>query len=517
MPQNFIDCDREQAFLMPPSLRDWLPADHLAWFVIETVEQLDLAAFYASYRPDGHGRAAYEPSMMVSLLMFAYSTNERSSRGIERHCRQDIAYRVITGNRVPDHATVARFIARHQQPLAELFSSVLKLCAKAGLVASGVVAIDGTKLSASAASDCNVDYDRIAREIIAEAIATDEAEDDEHGDARGDELPDELQTEAGRREWLTRELERERSEDDQPAPEENGPEQQPASEPMDGFDVERILARTQGRVGWLREARRQQDHKRWQSAAPVPRSRAERLRLAALWLEDDLSAEERGNTAYEAFREHRRLHDPRRLGGTPKPYSPPETPQGEVNVTDPDSRRMMGNRRYIQGYNAQAVVNEQQIVLAAEITADAGDFSHLGPMLTAALSELEKAGIDHTPEVAVADAQYWNEQHMDDVISEHGIQVLIPPDSGKRKGERPGWTGGRYSFMRRVLATDHGRETYRKRQKSIEPVFGHTKHNRKFTSFHRRGRLAVRTEWRLIMMSHNLTKLHRHHTATLTA
>ena len=114
---------------MPPSLRDWLPADHLAWFVIETVERLDLAVFYASYRADGHGRAAYEPSMMVGLLMFAYSTNERSSRGIERHCRQDIAYRVIAGNRVPDHATVVRFIQRHQQPLAELFSSVLN-CAR---------------------------------------------------------------------------------------------------------------------------------------------------------------------------------------------------------------------------------------------------------------------------------------------------------------------------------------------------------------------------------------------------
>ena len=128
------------------------------------------------------------------------------------------------------------------------------------------------------------------------------------------------------------------------------------------------------------------------------------------------------------------MHDPRRLGGTPKPYSPPEIPEGEVNVTDPDSRRMKGNRRYIQGYNAQAVVNEQQIVIAAEITADAGDFSHLRPMLTAALSELEAAGIEQRPEVVVADAQYWNEQHMDDVIAEHGIPVLIPPDSGKRKG-----------------------------------------------------------------------------------
>ena len=142
MPQNFIDCDREQAFLMPPSLRDWLPGDHLAWFVIETVQQLDLAAFYADYRVDGLGRAAYDPAVMVSLLMYAYSTGVRSSRGIERHCRQDVAYRVITGNRVPDHATVARFIVRHEQRLGELFGLVLKLCARAGLVASGVVAID---------------------------------------------------------------------------------------------------------------------------------------------------------------------------------------------------------------------------------------------------------------------------------------------------------------------------------------------------------------------------------------
>jgi hypothetical protein len=120
-----------------------------------------------------------------------------------------------------------------------------------------------------------------------------------------------------------------------------------------------------------------------------------------------------------------------------------------------------------QGYNAQAGVNEQQIVIAAEITADAGDFSHLRPMLTAALAELEAAGIDHTPEVAVADAQYWNEQHIDDVISEHGIQVLIPPDSGKRKGERHGRTGGRYSFMRRVLpATSAAKGTENVRNRS---------------------------------------------------
>ena len=145
MAQNLIERDREQAFLMPPSLREWLPEDHLAWFVIGAVEEMDLAEFYAEYRSDGHGRAAYQPAMMVALLLYAYATMQRSARAIERHCRQDVAYRVITANRVPDHATIARFVCRHEAALAELFGAVLALCAKAGLVSTGVVAIDGTK------------------------------------------------------------------------------------------------------------------------------------------------------------------------------------------------------------------------------------------------------------------------------------------------------------------------------------------------------------------------------------
>ncbi|MGH2745379.1 MAG: transposase, partial [Thermoleophilaceae bacterium] len=119
MAHNFIECDGEQAFLMPPSLREWLPEDHLAWFMLESVEELDLGHFYADYRSDGHGRAAYEPSMMVALVLYAYATKQRSARAIERHCRQDIAYRVITANQVPDHATIARFVVRHEAALGE--------------------------------------------------------------------------------------------------------------------------------------------------------------------------------------------------------------------------------------------------------------------------------------------------------------------------------------------------------------------------------------------------------------
>ena len=202
MPQNFIESRREQGFLLPPDVRDWLPANHLAWFVIDAVGQMDLSAFYRAYRADGHGRAAYEPSLMVTLVLYAFATDVRSSRAIERHCRQDVAYRVVTGNVVPDHATIARFIVRHQGALADLFSAVLRLCDQAGLVKPGVVAIDGTRLAGNASKERNHEFGRIAEEIVEQVTATDEAEDEMFGQARGDELPDQLRTPAGRREFF---------------------------------------------------------------------------------------------------------------------------------------------------------------------------------------------------------------------------------------------------------------------------------------------------------------------------
>jgi hypothetical protein len=147
--------------------------------------------------------------------------------------------------------------------------------------------------------------------------------------------------------------------------------------------------------------------------------------------------------------------------------------------------------------------------LAAEIEVETGDFGHFEPMVHATLSELEKAGITDTPEVAAADAGYWNEQQMDNVVADRGIQVLIPPDGSERDGERPGWQGGRYTWMRYALASALGERLYRERKQTVEPMFGHTKHNGGYTRFHRRGRSAVRTEWRLITATHNLTKLHK--------
>ena len=147
MGQNFLAADREQPFLLPPDVREWLPEDHLAWFVIDAVGVMDTAAFYAAYRQDGHGRAAYGPSMMIALLLYCWSRGVRSARRIERACLEDVACRVIAAHQRPDHATIARFVVRHELALGELFGEVLGLCADAGLATVGVIAIDGTKVA----------------------------------------------------------------------------------------------------------------------------------------------------------------------------------------------------------------------------------------------------------------------------------------------------------------------------------------------------------------------------------
>jgi transposase len=205
--QNFLSCDREQELLLPPSLRDWLPEGHLAWFVLDAVEAIDLSAFYAGYRDDGWGRAAHDPAMMVALLLYAYAIGERTSRRIERRCQEDVAFRVICANRVPDHATIARFRARHERALGDTFTQVLVLCAKAGLVSVGLVAVDGSLIAGNASPAATKTYAAIRDEVDAildEAARADAADQERLGAARGDELPPELADRRSRRERLRR-------------------------------------------------------------------------------------------------------------------------------------------------------------------------------------------------------------------------------------------------------------------------------------------------------------------------
>ena len=358
MARNFLPCDRDQELLLPPSLREWLPEDHLAWFVLETVAELDLEAFYAGYRRDGWGAAAHDPQMMVALLVYSYAIGQRSSRGVERRCRDDVAFRVITANQAPDHATIARFRARHEQAIADLFGGVLELCARAGLVKVGIVAVDGTKIAAAATHHATRSYDQIAEEILAEAARTDAAEDELYGEARGDELPEGLRTSGDRRKWL-------------------------------------------------REARQALEAERAAKAASVPRSRPERLTGCKRRLEEDWELERR------VVREHAAWHargiasdGSRRMAGARaniKPYPLPEQPAGKLNVTDPDSRNLKTTRGWLQGYNAQAAVTADQIVVAAEISIESLDTANLQPMVETARRELNAAGVGEKPGVVLAE------------------------------------------------------------------------------------------------------------------
>lgn len=457
---------------------------------------------------------------MVALLLYAYARGNRSSRGIERECREDVAYRVICANLVPDHSTIAEFRKRHEKTLGELFTQVLSLCRKAGLVNVGMIAIDGTKISANASLDANKSYERIVREILKEAEETDRREDEQDGEARGDELPERLRTREGRQAAfreakLALDAEREATGDGTQDPDSE-------EEPLVRLDLdrERLVNSEQGRRGWLREGRRQLNELRREQARPISRSRSERLQESKRRLEEEHWVEIESNTAYETCRATARDRRGRRLSRPPDPYTPPEQPEGTINTTDHDSRivRTTGQPA-IQGYNAQAAVNEHQIIIAAEVTIDSPDFGHLEPMVNETISELHKVGVTELPSTIVADAGYWHKQQMEKIVAEQHIPVLIPPDSGLRKGKdpRPGWDKGLYAFMRRVLETEHGKTTYRKRAATIEPVFGQTKFNRGFDRFQRRGRSAARSEWRFAAATHNLLKLYSNRTATTEA
>jgi transposase len=201
MAYHFLRCDRDQPFLLSPDLRDWLPQEHLAWFILDVVDQLDLAPFYLAHRDDGHGHPAYDPKTLLGVLLYAYCIGVRSSRQIERRLTEDLAFRVLAANQTPDHVTIARFRVRHQQALAGFLVQSLKLCAAAGMVRVGTVALDGTKLAGNAAERANRTVDKLRDEVVEilrQAAEADQRDDLAHGDARGDELPAALASRAGR-------------------------------------------------------------------------------------------------------------------------------------------------------------------------------------------------------------------------------------------------------------------------------------------------------------------------------
>ena len=445
---NFIECNRNQMYLMPPSLKEWLPESHLAWFVMDAVEQMDLSGFYEKYRADGWGHCAYEPAMMLSLLLYAYSMGERASRQIERLCETDIAFRIVTTNQKPDHTTISRFRQENDNKLEELFVSVLKLCAEAGLVKVGLVALDGTKVKANAALSANRTDEHIKKEvkkILTEAAAQDKEEDRRYGkDQRGDELPDDLKD---RRNRLVRlkecqeRLERESKEK--------------AAEQQEKIDKREVAEAISG-------------------------------------------CKKRGR----------------------KPLAPDEIAGGKkkkAKVTDPASRIMKTAKGYVQGYNGQAVVTEEQIIVAAEVTQEENDVKQLAPMLKKAKANINKVGMAEEMGTGLMDAGYWSENNVKGREEVGEILIATKKDWKQRQAirEQPGPRGripsglslaGR---MERKLLTKRGRALYRKRSAMIEGVFGQIKEVRGCDRFLRRGIEGSRSEWNLICATHNLLKLWR--------
>lgn len=510
MAREFVGCQRGQMLLMPPSLSEWLPEDHLVWTVLGAVDQMDLDRFRAGYRLGGAGRAPYDPAMLVALLLYAYARGNRSSRGIERACWEDVAYKVITSLRTPDHSTIAEFRRRHEQEIAGLFDDVLGLCREAGLVSVGVITIDGTKIKANASMDQNRSYSGLVKDILREAEETDAREDALYGDRRGDELPEQLRSPETRRQALADAKRRLAERKRRPAGEDPKPEPEKLEIDLEAVVLSRPVLARGGRREWLRVARSELEAHRASQAQPVARGREERMIDALERMEQNHQVELSASQTYDDWRSTARDSRGRVMKGYSKPYVAPELPQGVINLSDPDSRvmRTQGTAPR-QAYNAQAAVNDRQIVLAAEVSIAAADFGQLGPMFDTTLRGLAEQGVTETPEAVLADAGYWNTAQMQ-AIEDAGIEVLVPPDGNMREGKRRGWEDGRFQAMRDTLTSDRGRELYTQRKITIEPVFGQIKHNRRIDRFMRRGRAAAQSEWRLVTATHNLLKLHTH-------
>jgi|SRR5579884_890698 len=425
--------ERDQMYLMPPSVAEWLPEDHLAYFVLDAVEALDLSVITAAYPTEGPGAPSYDPAMMLAVLLYAYCVNLRSSRRIEAACVTDVAFRVITANQRPDHATVSRFRARHQDALEDLFVQVLALCRAAGLTRVGVVALDGTKMEANASMDANRDPDALRADIeayFATAAATDAEEDDAFGPARGDELPEGMAKRSERRARLGQ-----------------------------------LKARLDAE-----EAARRAEYEADAAAREAKKARGERVR-----------------------------------GRVPDPDAKRRRRKGQhrINLTDPDSRLQRASRgRFVQGYNAQAVVDENHIVIAATVVSDETDVHQLNPMTAQAMANAASAGCGPIATL-LADAGYISEAALVGADPE-GPELLVAGRNypGRRRGAAT-------IAMAAKMATPEAKAVYDRRAQMVESIFGHTKANRAMTRFSRRGRDAADAEWKLIHATGNLMKLFR--------
>ncbi len=463
MSRVYLSYDPEQQLLLPRDLKEWLPEGHLALFISDMVDALDLGAIKRSYESgDGRGRPPYHPVMMVKLLVYGYCIGKVSSRKIEQATHEHVAFRVLACNRHPDHDSIAGFRQRHLQELAGLFVQVLQMCEQAGLVKLGHIAIDGSKLRANASKRKAMSYDRMCEKekqlegevarLLREAEQTDAAEDERYGKGvRGDELPAEL-------------------------------------------------ARRESRLQKIREAK-----------AALEAEAKEKAAVAAAAAEAKL-----------AERKRREEETGKKVGGrapqVPDVEKAQPEPKAQRNFTDPQSRIMKDGATgsFEQSYNGQiAVDGEAQVIVAAALTQEVNDKQQLVPVL-----EKVKSNIGRMPEKALADAGYFSAAAVTHPAVS-SIDLYVTPDSGKKTEQKIDELNSESppaeseleqdvkARMREKLKSESGKAVYKLRKTIVEPVFGQIKEARGFRRFSFRGLEKNRAEWLLICLTHNLLKLFR--------
>jgi transposase len=500
-PKSFRPWNPEQTLLLPPSPVDWLPENHLVFFLLDLAAELDLEAIHAVYRQkDPRGEKAYDPRMMVVLLLYAYCVGLPSSRKIEKACWEDAAFRVLTGNQQPDHSRISDFRRCHLDALAGLFIQVLRLCQKAGLVSLGQVALDGTKVKANASKHKAMSHERMLkseqqleaemRALLRKAEIIDAQEDGQYGKGkRGDDLPEELQRRSSRLEWIRKakaELEAEAA-----AAKAHQREEQADAAEQDAEVAEASGDEQRGK----RAARRSRGARK--RADDAQKLAIEKAEAAGLGLNTVTTAAKGDSLAMP----QRTL--PTDAAGNPKPAA-------QRNFTDPDSHILKGADGWMQGYNAQAAVDgDHQVIVAIGVSNQASDAVHLLPML-----ERIEANTGQRPDSLIADAGYCSTANLE-ACEDRGLNAYIST-SRQQHGQRPRPSRGRppadldaRGRMDRKLRSKAGQTVYALRKTIVEPVFGQIKGARGLDRLRLQGLEKVNGEWALMATTHNLLKLFR--------
>ena len=444
MSRKFREWQPDAGWLFPPSPRDWLPEDHLVYFLLDVTAQVDISPIVDDYDSGNGGQPPFHPRMMLVLLLYSYSVGAFSSRKIMQRCVTDAAFRIIVGEDIPDFRRIAEFRARHLKHLQALFLEVLVLCREAGLLKVGRLSLDGTKIKANASRNKAMSYDRMGPEIerlqqeidalLARAGDADDVDDEQFGDLADDEIPDELKRRESRRAKI----------------------------------LEAKAA--------LEEAARQkaQSHV------------------------DKMEAEDRNHRT--------------------NPEEAVPDPKAQRNFTDPESKIMKtSNKGFDQCGNAQAVANEQQIIIAADVTDQANDVRQTVPMTDQTIDNLDDAGVIENIGAFTADTGYFSEDNMNALDSNERIDdVFIATGRQKHNDKVPNAPKGRppkdltaKQKMARRNRTKKGRAEYARRKVIIEPVFGQIKEAMGFRNFLLRGIENMQGEWKMICLTHNLLKLFR--------